>query len=269
MINQNLLNDFLSQESLILAVEAIIIVIGALIADRIIRRAIASYSRKIGLVEHVENIFKLIGRIIVFGVSLIILLQLFEIDATAIMGIGAISGAAIGFASTQTVGNFLAGFYILISRPFLVKDFVKIGNTVGLVKEITINYTKIYTPTYNLMEIPNRKILDSNILNYSKGDIVDYTFEFSFPALLPKDISNKELIEKCILPATDHFYKENKEVFTKKPELAMSNLDRLERKFSIRIFFEEKFVDYFYDHQPELLNDITERWDLYRKEKTE
>ncbi len=266
MITQNLVGDLLGSKNLILAIEAIAIVVGAFLVDKLIRRAITRYSRRIGLVEHVENIFKLIARIIVFAVAITILLQLFRIDTSAIMGIGAISGAAIGFASTQTVGNFLAGFYILISRPFLVSDFVKIGDTVGLVKEITINYTKIYTPTYNLMEIPNRQVLDSRILNYSKGDVVDYTFEIGFPAILPKDISNRELIENCILPAIEDFHEENIEVFKRKPELAMSNLDRLERKFAIRILFEEKDVTYFYDHQPELLNDITKRWDLFRKE---
>ena len=44
---------------------------------------------------------------------------------------------------------------------------MKIGDIEGEVREITINYTKIYSPTYNITEIPNRKVLDSTILNYS------------------------------------------------------------------------------------------------------
>jgi small-conductance mechanosensitive channel len=50
------------------------------------------------------------------------------------------------------------------------------------VKEISINYTKIHTPAYNITEIPNRKVLDSAILNYSgKKDIIDYSLEIGFP----------------------------------------------------------------------------------------
>jgi small-conductance mechanosensitive channel len=36
----------------------------------------------------------------------------------------------------------------------MVRDYVKIGDTEGEVREITINYTKIYTPTYNITPNP-------------------------------------------------------------------------------------------------------------------
>ncbi|NIQ07206.1 MAG: mechanosensitive ion channel family protein, partial [Candidatus Korarchaeota archaeon] len=73
------------------------------------------------------------------------------------------------------------------------------------VKEITINYTKIYTPTYNVTEIPNRKVLDSIIHNYSgKENVVDYSFQMGFPH--HEKITNDELVEKCITPAIENFY---------------------------------------------------------------
>lgn len=95
-----------------------------------------------------------------------------------LVGVSALTGPAIGFASTQTVGNFLAGLYITMSRPFMVEDYVRKGDIEGEVREISINYTEIYTPTYNITEMPNRKVLDSNILNYSgKRSIVEYSFQ--------------------------------------------------------------------------------------------
>jgi len=193
----------------------------------------------------------------------IVLLSLFNVDTTWFVGVSALTGAAIGFASTQTVGNFLAGLYIMISRPFMVRDYVKIGDGEGEVREITINYTKIYTPTYNVTEIPNRKVLDSTILNYSgKRNIIDYSFQMGFPHL--EKITNKRLMEECIMPAIDKFHHKYKTVLSKKPEVSMFKFDRLERAFLIRMFFPEGKIDAFYDIQPELMQNIANSWDTYK-----
>jgi len=260
-------SDFLTTENLLLIATGLVVVIIVLVADRLIRRAIARYSKRLKLEPHVENIFKLTARIIIVAVGVIALLSLFGMNTDWFIGVSALTGAAIGFASTQTVGNFLAGLYIMMSRPFMVRDYVKIGNIEGEVREITINYTKIYTPTYNITEIPNRKVLDSTILNYSgKRDIIDYSFQMGFPHL--ENVTNTELIEECIMPVLEKSYKKYKSVLPKKPEVSMFKMDRLERGFMIRMFFPEGKIDTFYNIQPELMQNIVNRWDAYKAKKT-
>ncbi len=270
--------DFVTLENTTLALKVLIVLVGAIVADRVIGRMIRRYSRRIGLVEHIENMFRVTARIVIFIAAIAIILPIFKIDTGVILSISALSGAAIGFAATQTVGNFLAGLYIMISRPFTVSDYVKIGDVEGQVREITVNYTKIYMPTYNFIEIPNRQILDSRILNYSKKNIVDYTFRVGFPPTLPGDITNTELMQDCIAPVINSFYERQKKMFVKKPELAVATdymgymgsvgLDRLQRTFAVRVFFKEKDVEAFYDLQPQLLNEIIKKWDEYSKKVT-
>ncbi len=256
-------SEFFTTENLFLIATSLAIIVVILVADRLVRRAIARYSRRLKLEPHVENIFKLIARIIIAAVGVVALLSLFNVDTTWFVGVSALTGAAIGFASTQTVGNFLAGLYIMISRPFMVRDYVKIGDVEGEVREITINYTKIYTPTYNITEIPNRKVLDSTILNYSgKRNIIDYSFQMGFPHL--ETITNKKLIEECIIPAIDKFHHKYKDILPKKPEVSMSKFDRLERAFMIRMFFPEGKIDAFYEIQPVLMQNIANSWDTYK-----
>jgi len=155
--------DLLSMANLQKVAIALVIVAVTLVVDRLIRRALSRYGKRLDLDPHAVNILKLIARIIVFAAGVVALLTLFNFNMDWFLGISALTGAAIGFASTQTVGNFLAGLYLMVSRPFMVRDYVKIGDVEGEVREITINYTKIYTPTYNITEIPNRKVLDSII----------------------------------------------------------------------------------------------------------
>jgi small-conductance mechanosensitive channel len=255
-----------SLENLLIVMVAAIITLIIIIADRLVRRTISSYSKRVKLQKHAENILQLMARLIIVSLGIVALLQHFGLGVEWFVGLSALTGAAIGFASTQTVGNFLAGLYIMISRPFMVRDYVKIGDVEGEVREITINYTKIYTPTYNIMEISNRKVLDSTILNYStKKDIIDYSFQMGFPH--SENITNRELVEKCITPELEAFYSEYKDVLPKEPQLGMHKMTRLERGFLIRLFFPEGKVDTFYDIQPELMQNIVNRWDAYRMHK--
>jgi small-conductance mechanosensitive channel len=256
----------LNNSDLIILVKALVIFLATIVLDKFIRRAIVKYGKKVDMEPHAINILKLIVRLLILAGCIVAFMSLFNLGMDWFFGISALTGTAIGFASTQTLGNFLAGFYIMISRPFMVRDYVKIGDVEGEVKEITINYTKIYTPTYNITEIPNKKVLDSIVLNYSgRKDIIDYSFKMGFPHL--ENRTNKQLIEDCIKPSIEKFYDKYKDILTKKPEASMLTMDRLGREVSIRMFFPEGRINDFYDIQPELMQDIVNCWDKFKREK--
>jgi small conductance mechanosensitive channel len=256
----------ISDDNVLTAIIVIVVVLVAFALDKIIRRTISKYGKRVDMEPHAINILKLVTRLLVAAGAIVAILSRFGADTDWFLGISALTGTAIGFASTQTVGNFLAGLYIMISRPFMVRDYVKIDGVEGEVKEITINYTKIYTPTYNITEIPNKKVLDSIILNYSgRKDIIDYSFKMGFPHLDHKN--NKQMIEDCIRPTIEKFYEKYKDILPKKPEASMLTMDRLGREVNIRMYFPEGKINEFYDLQPELMRDIVHCWDKFKANK--
>jgi len=92
----------LTAENLLPIIIGLVIIAVILVADRMIRRAIARYSKRLKLDPHVENIFKLTARIIIVAVGVIALLSHFGMRTDWFIGISALTGAAIGFASAQT-----------------------------------------------------------------------------------------------------------------------------------------------------------------------
>lgn len=96
----------------------------------------------------------------------------------------ALGGAAIGFASTRVLGNFMAGLFLFVTRPFHVNDYVRVDNIEGIVVEMTFNYTKILTRSNTSVFISNLKILDQNVVNYrclsEKSLLYCYTVELAF-----------------------------------------------------------------------------------------
>ncbi|MCK4885391.1 mechanosensitive ion channel [Candidatus Bathyarchaeota archaeon] len=114
--------DFITTEHLVTIVITLVIVAVTFVLDKFIRRSIANHGKKVDMEPHAINILKLVARLIVVIGGVVALMSLFKVPTDLFLAGGALTGTAIGFASTQTVGNFLAGFYIMISRPFMVRD---------------------------------------------------------------------------------------------------------------------------------------------------
>lgn len=82
-------------------------------------------------------------------------------------GLG-IGGAAVAFASKDTVANFFGSIVIFIDRPFLVGDWVEIGDVEGTVEQIDIRVTRIRTFSNSLIIVPNSHMTVNAIQNWSR-----------------------------------------------------------------------------------------------------
>jgi len=247
------------------AMMALIVVVGALVAERLVRRAIKNYAQRVGLDKHVENLLRLATRIFIYVVGIFLVFAILGIDATTLVAVSTFTGAAIGFASTQTLGNFLAGLYVVISRPFLVGDYVRIGGSEGLVKEITINYTRLHTTTHNILRIPNREVLDSKVEIYSKGKEVDYTMIAGFD----HSVKHSQIVIDALTPSVEDFWVLHREKMSAKPEFFLMETDRLGRRYGIRLIYQGNYIIEFFDLQQDLLAKILDRWDALRAGRIE
>ena len=106
--------------------------------------------------------------VLIFVIAIIVILGYFKIDITPmIAGVG-LGALAIGLALQSTLTNFFAGVHILSDRPIRVKDFIELDkDNYGIVEDIGWRSTRIRLLTDNLLIIPNGKLAESNIINYS------------------------------------------------------------------------------------------------------
>ena len=65
------------------------------------------------------------------------------------------------------LGNFAAGAFMLVLRPFKVGDFVSVGGVTGTVHELGLFGTTIVTPDNVLTIVGNSKIFGDTIQNFS------------------------------------------------------------------------------------------------------
>lgn len=79
-------------------------------------------------------------------------------------------GAVIGLAARPTVGSVIAGFVLLFSRPFVVGDWVRIGEREGVVVDVTTMNTELETVDGERALIPNHRVAELDVINRSERD---------------------------------------------------------------------------------------------------
>ena len=113
---------------------------------------------------------KYLGSIVAIALNIALVLGIlgyFGIQTTSFAAMLAGAGVAIGAAWSGLLGNFAAGAFMLILRPFKVGDFVSIGGVTGTVHELGLFGTTIVTPDNVMTLIGNGKIFGDTIQNFS------------------------------------------------------------------------------------------------------
>jgi small conductance mechanosensitive channel len=113
---------------------------------------------------------KYLGSIVAIALNITLVLGIlgyFGIQTTSFAAMLAGAGVAIGAAWSGMLGNFAAGAFMLVLRPFKVGDFVQIGGLVGTISELGLFGTTIITPDNVHTLVGNSRVFGETILNYS------------------------------------------------------------------------------------------------------
>ncbi|MCG2417769.1 mechanosensitive ion channel [Aequorivita sp. F47161] len=89
------------------------------------------------------------------------------VESASLVAIIGAAGLAVGLALQGSLANFAGGILILLIKPFRVGDFISAQGVDGTVKDISIFNTKLTTFGNQLAIVPNGKLSNDNIINYT------------------------------------------------------------------------------------------------------
>lgn len=105
---------------------------------------------------------------VTLNITLVIgILGYFGVQTTSFAALLAGAGLAIGAAWSGMLGNFAAGAFMLVLKPFKVGDFVCIAGVTGTVQELGLFATTIIAADNVLTMIGNGKVFSETVMNYS------------------------------------------------------------------------------------------------------
>ncbi|MEO0869303.1 MAG: mechanosensitive ion channel domain-containing protein [Cyanobacteria bacterium J06642_11] len=149
-----------------IAVAIAIFLIGRWIAKilrRFTRKTLAKTRIDATLVVFASN---MIYYVIMAFVLLAVLGQL-GIETASLIALIAATGLAVGLSLQGSLANVAAGILLIIFRPFRVGDWIAASGVSGYVEEIELLTTILRTLDNRTVVIPNSKLTDDNIVNYS------------------------------------------------------------------------------------------------------
>ena len=158
----------------------------------------------------------------------ITIVAIMGIPMASVITVFASAGAAIALAVQGSFSNFMGGIMLLIFKPISVGDFVEIDGDSGSVTEVGIFYTELRTPDNLVVTIPNKTMVDTTIVNYSRNDTrrVDIVVGVSYGS----DVEQVKRTIFEVIAANEKAFADPAP-FVRVTEMADSSLD-----FSVRVW---------------------------------
>ena len=103
---------------------------------------------------------------VIYFIGFLIASPFLHVDLSGLMVAGGVVAVALGFASQNTLSNFVAGVLLMFERPVALGDNISVNGTEGYVQEIGLLSTTIRTYEGIFVRIPNDSMFSSDITNY-------------------------------------------------------------------------------------------------------
>ncbi|CAL2090835.1 mechanosensitive ion channel [Tenacibaculum sp. 190524A02b] len=159
---------------------AIILWLGMKLANRLIA-FLNKTLKKAGFDDTIRPFLVSMFNFILKGALLLVTASILGVNLSSLVALLAAIGFAIGMALQGSLGNFASGILILTLKPYKSGDWIQIEDKFGKVEEIGIFSTTIVSPGNKTLIIPNSKITDGVVTNFSKKGIVRLEISVTMP----------------------------------------------------------------------------------------
>ncbi|MDT4966309.1 MAG: hypothetical protein QOJ64_1046 [Acidobacteriota bacterium] len=160
---------------------SIVIGVAVFVAAIVISRSVRSFmERRLASRAHLDpgiqyTVLRLIHYLVItFGV-LFALKTAFNLDLTTLAVVFTALSVGIGFGLQFIAGDLASGFILLFERPVRIGDFITISDrnnqrVEGRVQSINLRTTIVMTNDHIAAIIPNSKLVNQNLINWSYGE---------------------------------------------------------------------------------------------------
>lgn len=227
MLQLNLMNiPTETVNTLITLFKISIAIIGTVIVAHVINRALVTYfkfaSDKLKIDETTYTVVRRILTITIYIIGIAVVITLIPGLPDLMLGMAAGAGIAaivIGFAAQKVLSNVFGGISIAIYRPFRVGDVVEMEDEYGTIENITLRHTVIRTWQNKMQIIPNSRISEDTIVNWTIEDLtVLWKVEFGISYDSDIDIARSIILDE-IDKHPDVMHEEDKEAKVRVTEL--------------------------------------------------
>lgn len=145
---------------------ALIVLVG-LLAAGFISRSLSRVAQR-HFAVHQAMLIKRFAYYLVIALTLVTALNEAGINLSVVIGAAGVASVAIGFASQTSMSNLISGVFMIIEKPFMIGDTIKVGATSGEVTSMGLLSTLLRTGDNVMVRIPNENLMKSEIANITR-----------------------------------------------------------------------------------------------------
>jgi len=128
----------------------------------------ASKAEQNRAIANALHLIQLFARVVVWSIAVLLILNNLGFDITALVAGLGIGGIAVALAAQNILGDLFASLAIVLDQPFVVGDFVILGDKSGTIERIGIKTTRIRSLSGEELIVSNADLLASRIHNYKR-----------------------------------------------------------------------------------------------------
>ena len=184
---------------------AIVVLIVGLLLIKLITKGVNKHVEKSKMDPTVKLVVTKLVKILLYVVLVVGLIEILGVPMTSVAALIASGGLAVGLGFQGALANLAGGFLILIFKPFKVGDYINAADAEGIVRDISIFYTKLLTLDNKTVLIPNGDLMSSNVTNLTAEPIRRIDLDFKITNDIDQDFVKSVLLkaaESCgsVLP---------------------------------------------------------------------
>ena len=146
---------------------AALLALVSIVIIKVVLRILDKGLKKSRIEKSLHTFIKTAVKIALYFLAAMVVSEKLNIDTTSFITLFGALGLTITLATQGLVSNIAGGVTGLITKPFVVGDFVEIGDVSGVVVDIGFVYTKINSGDNRIIFIPNSQVTGAKIINYT------------------------------------------------------------------------------------------------------
>ena len=147
------------------------------------------------------NLLNFIGRVVIWTIVLLVVLDNLGVNITALVAGLGVGGIAVALALQTILGDLFASLSIVLDKPFVVGDFLIVGDLMGSVEYVGLKTTRLRSLSGEQLVFSNSDLLHSRIRNYGRMYERRVPFDIGVTYQTPRD--KLELIPTIIRNAIE------------------------------------------------------------------
>jgi small-conductance mechanosensitive channel len=120
-----------------------------------------------------------LARVLGLAIVLLVALDNLGVNITALIAGLGVGGIAVALAVQNILGDLFSSLSIVIDKPFVVGDFIIVGDHLGTVEHIGLKTTRVTSLSGEQLVFSNTDLLQSRIRNFKRMNERRIVFEFS------------------------------------------------------------------------------------------